>query len=100
MIDNHTKSVALYVLRVGIGLVWIAAAAAKARTPRVLLAESIRQLLGVSIRAASRIATALPICELAMGLLMISGWKATVFSATSAVLFFLFAFLIGRASVL
>jgi uncharacterized membrane protein YphA (DoxX/SURF4 family) len=99
MIDNHTKSIALSALRIGIGLVWIAAAAAKVRTPRTLLADSIRQLLEVSASAASLIAKALPIGEFAMGLLLIAGWKTSVISATSAALFFLFAFLIGRASV-
>src|SRR5690242_15038074 len=99
MIDNNTKSIALYALRVGIGLVWIVAAAAKARTPRALLAESVRQLLGVSTGTASRIASALPFGEFTLGLLLIAGWKTSIVAALSAVLFLLFAFLIGRAAV-
>jgi uncharacterized membrane protein YphA (DoxX/SURF4 family) len=99
MIAGNAHSIARHALQVGIGLVWIAAAVGKARTPAVTLAENVRRLLGGPIWAASGIAKALPMTELVIGLLLIAGWKTPIVSAVSAALFFLFAFLIGRATI-
>jgi hypothetical protein len=99
MIDAHTRSIALYALRAGIGMVWIAAAIGKARTPSALLADNVRKLCGGSVRLAAGIARVLPMAELIIGLLLITGWEMHAVSAVSAALFFAFAFLIGRAIV-
>ena len=49
--------------------------------------------------AASGVSRSLPIGELVMGGLLIAGWNAPVISGVSAVLFFAFAALVGRATV-
>jgi len=99
MTAGDAKSVALYALQAGIALVWIAAAVGKACTPAVLRVESVRKLLSGPVWAASGIARALPIAESVLGLLLIARWKTPAVAAVSAVLFFLFAFLVGLATV-
>jgi hypothetical protein len=99
MIAGNAHSIARYALQAGIGMVWIAAAVGKARTPAVTLADNVRTLFGGPAWAASGIAKALPTGELVIGLLLIAGWRTPLVSAISAALFFLFAFLIGRATI-
>lgn len=99
MIHGYARSITLYVLQAGIGLIWITAAVGKARTPAAMLADSVRRLVGGPAWAVSGISRALPIGEFVIGLLLIAGWRTPIVSAVSAALFFLFAFLIGRATV-
>jgi hypothetical protein len=99
MIGANTRSIALYALQAGIGLVWIAAAVGKARTPARILAGDVRKLLGGPIWAGSAIARGLPFAEFAIGLLLIARWNTSIVSAVSAALLFFFAFLVGRATL-
>ena len=99
MITDNLRSIAIYALQAGIGLVWFAAAVRKARSPAITLEDSVRRLFGGPRWAVAGISKALPIGELALGLLLIADWNTPIVSSISAALFFLFAFLIGRATV-
>jgi uncharacterized membrane protein YphA (DoxX/SURF4 family) len=100
MTEMEAKSALLYALQAGLGLVWIAAAAGKARTPLAVRTQMVRKLGGGPAWAVAAVARGLPPVELAIGLMLIANWKTPVVASVSAVLFFAFAFLVGRAAVL
>jgi uncharacterized membrane protein YphA (DoxX/SURF4 family) len=100
MAEMDAKSALLYALQAGLGLVWIAAAVGKARTPLAERTQTVRTLAGGPAWAITAVARGLPAAELAIGLMLIANWQTPVVASVSAVLFFAFAFLVGRAAVL
>lgn len=85
-------------LRFAIAAVWLFAAISKLRTPAVTR-ESVRRLLGGPRWVALVVAPVLPIGELLLGMLLVVGWHARHAAGLSALLFVLFAALMGRAAV-
>jgi hypothetical protein len=97
MIHGELRSAGVYVVQVGIALVWIAAAVGKVRTPVAERRASVGKLIAGPRWVVATIASTLPAAELMLGMALIARWQTPVAAALSAGLFLAFAFLVGRA---
>lgn len=94
---EELRSAVAHVLRLVIGAVWLVAAVLKQRTPGATRA-SVERLLGISW-ANAFVARALPLAELALGVSLVIGWHHRASAIASAIVFVIFALLVGRAAI-
>jgi uncharacterized membrane protein YphA (DoxX/SURF4 family) len=94
---EELRSAVAQILRLVVGAVWLVAAMLKQRAPGATRA-SVERLLGISW-ANAFVARALPLVELALGVSLVTGWHHRASAIASAILFVIFALLVGRAAI-
>jgi uncharacterized membrane protein YphA (DoxX/SURF4 family) len=98
----HLRMMTLTIIRMGLGLVWIAAGFTKLRslaTTRAAVVQLAPVLDRLPGKLPSVAAGVLPPGELLLGGLMLAGWRIGIFASLSACLFLLFAVLIAAAGI-
>jgi putative oxidoreductase len=94
---DELRSALAYAFRLVIGAVWLVAAVLKLRTPAATRA-SVERLLSISW-ANAFVARALAPAEFALGVSLLVGWYRRPAAIASALLFLVFALLVGRAAI-
>lgn len=102
----HQRMIVLAIIRLGLGLVWIAAGLMKLRSYAATRA-TVQRLLPVPRRLQGKlvgalgnlVAAVLAPCELLLGALLLAGWRTGIVASLSACLFLLFAVLIAAAGI-
>jgi uncharacterized membrane protein YphA (DoxX/SURF4 family) len=97
--SNRTKRAAALVLRVVLGAVFVYAAAIKLQTPWQLFAGAIADYKILPDWAVNPLARSLPWAELALGLLLVTGFLLRAAATTTSLLLLVFFSLMVRAYV-
>jgi putative oxidoreductase len=92
------RSLTIVVFRFIVALVWIAAGLAKLRS-YASARNTVQRLTHLPHRLAACLAAMLAPGEIALGLLLLTGWRLHLLAAVSACLFTLFAILVAAAAV-
>jgi uncharacterized membrane protein YphA (DoxX/SURF4 family) len=92
------QSALSFAFRLIVATVWLVAGVLKLRAPAAATRDSVERVLGISW-ANAFVARALAPAEVLLGLVLLTGWRYRASAVVSALLFFVFAFLIGRAAI-
>ncbi len=96
---NKTVRVVALIVRLALGAMFIYAAWTKLRDPWAVFAVAIDSFQVLPLWAVEWVARTLPWCELALGVLLISGWWLRISTTASSVLLLVFFGLLVRAQL-